>query len=175
MTYTTADGLADNNVIAVGEDCHGRIWFRMWGGISCFHDGRFLDEAIPDALASHPVIAIYRDANASLWFGTLDGGLFCYDGTAFTTYTAADGLLDNRVGPILQDKEGQFWFAHFNSGVTRFNPSTLKLLVDAEASFSLIQTRDGSLWFGNGNQICWLTQDRHWRKNLKSRVYCLLA
>ncbi|MCH8292620.1 hypothetical protein IH992_16120 [Candidatus Poribacteria bacterium] len=106
VTYTTADGLADNRIsFKICEDRQGRLWIGTEGsGVSCF-DGRrpqgsqLRTYTTVDGLASNHVRAICEDRQGRLWFGTggMGGGVSYFDGERFNTYTTADGLADNSV------------------------------------------------------------------------------
>jgi serine phosphatase RsbU (regulator of sigma subunit)/ligand-binding sensor domain-containing protein len=109
ITYTTADGLADNGVRALCEDSQGRLWIGAGGGgVSCFDGKRFTIYTAADGLADNRVSAICEDSQRRLWIGT-DRGLSCFDGHGFTTYTTADGLVDNGVSAICEDSQGKLW------------------------------------------------------------------
>ncbi len=85
------------------------------------------------------------------------------------TYDVTDGLADVNVQDILQDREGALWFATSN-GVSRYDPLRLADARSGQAStssgqallrlsgtkrssardivLSIIQDRDGEIWFG---------------------------
>jgi ligand-binding sensor domain-containing protein len=83
-TFTTADGLADNDVRAIVVHGAGRLWFGTYGGgVSVLnHGGTPFDEAddtwatftTADGLADNDVETIAVDGRGHLWFGT-DGGV----------------------------------------------------------------------------------------------------
>jgi len=98
----------------------------------------------------------------------------CFDSSGFTTYTTADGLLDNGVLDTLQDREGSFWLIHHHSGMTRFDPETIRLLTAATVSETLIQTSEGALWFGDVNKLCRLYKGEQRCYTLDSKVWSLM-
>ena len=116
----------------------------------------------------------YRDGQQRLWHGG-GGGVCCFDSSGFTTYTTADGLLDNLVCDILQDREGSFWFIHWRSGMTRFDPETIRVLTAATVSETLIQTSEGALWFGDANKLCCLYKGEQRCYTLDSWVCSVLV
>jgi DNA-binding NtrC family response regulator/sugar lactone lactonase YvrE len=183
--YSIEDGLAGNSVTDICADNQGRLWFGTYearfsenpgeGGVSCYDGERFINYTTENGLPHNDIHSIYRDNQGRLWFGTSGGGVCCFDGKSFTAYTTADGLLDNRVTDIIQDQEGVFWFAHPNSGLTRFDEKTSQLLTDATAFESLIQTDDGSLWFGSDSQLCNLHNGQQRCKDFISNVLSLMV
>jgi ligand-binding sensor domain-containing protein len=136
-TFTTADSLADNDVIAIAVDGAGRLWFGTYGGGASVldHGGTPFDEGddawatftTADGLASSDVFAIAVDGTGRLWFGTYGGGASVLDhgGTPFdkgddtwATFTTADGLADNGVFAIAVDGAGRLWFGTYGGGVS---------------------------------------------------------
>jgi ligand-binding sensor domain-containing protein len=127
-TFTTSDGLVDNDVRVVVEDGGGRLWFGTWAGVSVLDDGgtpfdkgddTWTTFTSDDGLAHNDVQAIAEDGVGRLWFGTDSYGISVLDdgGTPFvkgddawTTFTTADGLADKEVHAITKDSEGRWWF-----------------------------------------------------------------
>ncbi len=161
ITYTTADGLAHNNVHAICEYREGRLWFGTFGGgVSRFDGDRFTTYTTADGLAHNRVCAICEDREGRLWFGTY-GGVSGFDGDCFTTYTTADGLAHNYVRAICEDREGRLWFGTYGGGVSciacpersrrdgdRFTTyTTADGLADNDV-WAICEDREGRLWFG---------------------------
>jgi len=174
-TYTTEDGLAHNRVFAICEDQRGRLWFGTYGGASRFDGERFTIYTTADGLAHNYVWTIYEDQRGRIWFGfqVRGGGVFCYDGHHFTTYTTEDSLLDNRVTDILHDREGHLWFGTW-SGLTRFDPETLRFYTNETVHETLIQDREGRLWFNDSNALYCIFHGQQRRKNFKSIIHSFL-
>ena len=136
-TFTTADGLADNNVIAIAVDRGGQLWFGTHGaGVSVLDDGgtpfykgddTWTTFAESDGLVDNSVWAIAEDGGGGLWFGTYGGGASVLDhnGTpsdkkddTWTTFATTDGLADDWVRAIDVDGEDQLWFGTGDAGVS---------------------------------------------------------
>ena len=143
----------------------GGFLFGTWeGGISMFDGERFTTYTTDDGLASNHVATIYEDRQGTLWFGfewsgggvsrLVDAGQNKGCQPSFITYTADDGLLDNMVYDIIQDEEGHLWFAHLNSGLTCYDPETLRVVTGVPVTHTLIQDQEGRLWFGSSNALC---------------------
>jgi len=135
-TFTTAHGLADNDVYVIAVDGGRRLWFGTYGGgVSVLdHGGTPFDKGddtwatftTADGLAGNSVYAITVDGGSRLWFGTEVGGasVLEHGGTPFdkgddtwTTFTTADGLADNLVWAIAVDGGRRLWFGT-ESGVS---------------------------------------------------------
>ncbi len=75
--------------------------------------------------------------------------MFRFDGRSFTNFTTKDGLTDNDVSAIIQDKAGDIVFGTAK-GICTFDGKTIttrRELAEWKIT-SLLEARDGSLWFG---------------------------
>jgi signal transduction histidine kinase/ligand-binding sensor domain-containing protein len=167
--YTTAGGLAGNDIRTILEDRAGRLWFGAWGGLSRYADGRFTSYTEQDGLASDHIRTLYEDDDGVLWIGTYDGGLTRFKEGRFIRYTVKDGLFNNGVFQILEDGRGYFWMSS-NKGIHRVSRRELNDFADGRIrSITSVaygkqdgmlnvecnggrqpagwKTRDGRLWF----------------------------
>ncbi len=120
VKYTTVDGLASNDVRAVGVDAAGHKWFGTnGGGVSVFDGTTWTTYTTADGLTDNDVQAIAVDGTGHIWFGTWGGGVSEFDGTTWTTYTTADGLASNYVYAIAVDGANHKWFGT-SGGVNEF-------------------------------------------------------
>jgi len=143
-TFTTADGLANDEVYAITVDGGNRLWFGTEGGGASVldHGGTPFDKGddtwttftTADGLANNYVYAIAVDDGNRLWFGTgsgvsvLDYGYtpFDKDDDTWSTFTTADGLASNLVWAIAVDGGNRPWFGTeggvsvLNNGSTPF-------------------------------------------------------
>ena len=167
--YTTADGLAGDDVkVIIGDGANG-LWIGSYGGLTHYTDGRFTSWTERDGLPSRRVRALYRDGEGVLWIGTYDGGLARFREGKFTRYSTRDGLFDNGVFQILEDGRGNFWMSS-NRGIYRVRRQELEEfaagrratitsvaygrsdgMLNTECNGGRwpagIRTREGQLWF----------------------------
>lgn len=75
--FTTADGLTDNTVFRVFEDCHGRIWMICYNGSVCYYEnGKISSIAASDSLVKKLrngatfSYSSYIGSGDTLWLGT---------------------------------------------------------------------------------------------------------
>jgi len=108
-TYTTADGLAQDNVFSVYEARDGAVWAgTLSGGVSRFRQGKFTNYTSKDGLLSNTVAAILEDAAGTMWFAT-PGGLNALANGHWQAYTETDGLPSENVYCLLEDSTGVLW------------------------------------------------------------------
>ena len=170
-TFTTADGLAGNQVNCLLEDRQGILWIGTErGGLSRYdrsETGRevFTTFTTADGLAGNQVNCLLEDRQGILWIGTEQGGLSRYDGRGFATYHTQEGLGSRPGGhpitALLEDREGRIWavsdtwpgkvgsvFCAEGKGFTRVaweDSSKVGSVV------TLLEDREGHLWASTRN------------------------
>ncbi len=158
-SFTTAQGLASNNIRAVAEDKNGNFWFGSQGGGASFYDGRsFTKITKAQGLGSNNIRGIVIDAFGNTWFATYGGGLSIYNGRSFTQLSSKNGLASNNINCILLARNGAVWCGT-DSGVCRCNTSaadgpgsvityTTAHGLAANRILCITEDRNGSIWLG---------------------------
>jgi hypothetical protein len=132
--YTTADGLADNDIQSIAVDRRGgadRVWFGTQAGLSRLEAGRFTNFTQAGATPIGSVSAILVDeARDSLWIGDAPGApgarvLRLKDGR-WTVLDAAQGLTGDGIWDLGLAPDGTLWAAVADdsgegSGLGRFD------------------------------------------------------
>ena len=121
-SFTSADGLANDNVNVLYADDNGDIWAGTDEGISVYDGTDWTNYSTDDGLVNNRVFSILKDVHGNFWIGTLGGGISHFDGTNWTTYDSNDGLISDRVFDGVEDKKGHLWFAT-SDGVSEFIPA----------------------------------------------------
>ncbi|HEX8638221.1 MAG TPA: two-component regulator propeller domain-containing protein, partial [Pyrinomonadaceae bacterium] len=168
-SFTTADGLAGNNVKVIIEAHSGGLWIGTYDGLTRFENGRLTSWREADGLPSNTVRALYEDREGTLWIGSYDGGLARFKDGKFTRYDTKTGLPNDGAFQILEDDNRNFWISS-NRGIYRVNKSELNEYADGKRdsitsvaygksdgmlnaecnggrSPAGIRARDGRLWF----------------------------
>jgi hypothetical protein len=157
-TYTTADGLANNQVISMLEDHRGNLWFGTYAGVSRYDGVSWRTYTTADGLPCDWLSPMFVERSGNLWFGAGGYGVSRYDGVSWRTYTTADGLASNTVQAILEDRFGNLWFGTYEGvpskgGVSRYDGAswgtyrTTDGLAGDDVG-SILEDRFGNLWFG---------------------------
>jgi signal transduction histidine kinase/streptogramin lyase len=124
-SYSTANGLAGNLVMAIYETLEGTIWIGTDGGLSRWQAGRFTNFTTHEGLPVNAVNAIYEDRQHILWIGTKGGGLVRMEGDKFTNYTTRQGLFSDEIYEIVEDDSGYFWMS-CRSGIFRIKKADVE-------------------------------------------------
>jgi ligand-binding sensor domain-containing protein len=80
-TYTAADGLASDSIIAIAAAPDGSVWFGSDDdtyGVSHFDGETWTTYTTADGLANNEVMSIVVAPDGSVWFGTWEDGVSCY-------------------------------------------------------------------------------------------------
>jgi ligand-binding sensor domain-containing protein len=173
QTYTHADGLPDDQVLALEYTSSGDLWIGTPGGAARFSLGNWKIYGPEDGLTSLAVSVIYQDSQGRVWFGdgfTTTGGLTVYDGT-WQTITSKGHLVHPVVNAILEDRQGRLWFGTgFSSqgGVSSYDGASWNLLsqenrLAGAKTRSLFEDKHGGLWFGSEYDGIALNDGQSWR------------
>ncbi len=153
-TYTTAEGLADNDVHAIIQASDGALWFgTLGGGASRYQDSTWTTFTTIHGLINNHVNAIIESRDGTLWFGTSEGVSKYRNGN----WTTLGRLAGNDISAIIQASDGSYWFGTQKNGVTLlvilgifeiYYPFTrADGLVDNDVN-AVIESSDRAIWFG---------------------------
>jgi ligand-binding sensor domain-containing protein/serine phosphatase RsbU (regulator of sigma subunit) len=80
-SYTTSDGLGNNQVSAITEDPDGQLWFGTNGGITVYNREKqvFVHYNQTNNHISDEIRFLRKDPDGNIWIGTSDQGVIVYD------------------------------------------------------------------------------------------------
>jgi signal transduction histidine kinase/ligand-binding sensor domain-containing protein len=187
-TYTTADGLAHNNVQRIDRDSRGFLWFCTFEGLSRFDGYGFTSFGVDQGLPSPVVNDLLETRDGRYWIAT-DGGLCQFNpkgvphrtsqqaaGDApeheamFTSYypgpssraRLATSLLEDRSGVIWCGTAGGLFRLDLEGGGVTFQLIDLGMPAgneDYKHINSIIEDRLGALWIASNSGIYRLRPD----------------
>jgi hypothetical protein len=120
-TYTTLDGLPNNNCYSVLVDKSGNSWVGIRGGVGTYFISKY-DGVIwtnygfgDGATGTGKVWALFIDSQNTLWAATdgigvlrtTDGGI-TWDST---TFRMSNGMGSDSIRAVIEDLSGNIWFA----------------------------------------------------------------
>jgi len=151
--YGRPEGIRENTVWAVSPADDGTVWIGTdGGGVSRLsRDGvrtYTKDDGLPDDIA----FAFARSHDGSLWVGMNTGVGRIVHGRAQAFPTT--GLRSNSVRALLEDSRGRLWVGTSTGGLYRMAEAAFVAVrppsVAEEHAYvsSILEGRDGSLWFG---------------------------
>src|SRR5579883_3265370 len=153
--YTTQDGLPSNEMFALRDARNGDLLIASRGGVSRFHQGKFLNYTVPDPVVRTVVYDVLEDARGHLWAAAASG-VYEFDGRKWrvTTPLHGSGMF---ASSLAKGRDGSIWAGTLGNGLWRISgigPSAAKKFTPAEGFEandvrSLYLDDEGSLWIGS--------------------------
>ena len=173
-TFSAADGLRSNRILAISEDRDVVLWVATYyRGVYRMRNGRF-ELLQNEILRSHEdVRAIHQNPQGTMWFGTSQG-LLRYKDRSWSVITAKDGLASNDARVIIDGRAGNLWIGGYG-GLTSLYHGQFKHWTEADGLpsntiRSLYEDRDGVLWIGSyDGGLARLQDGRFTRYTLRDR------
>lgn len=148
-TYTTADGLARDNINRIVRDSHGFLWFCTEEGLSRFDGYRFVNYTTDQGLPHRRITDLLETRNGVYWVATGDGvcrfnpigqptrvaeaGIPRYSTKSsqsnepmFIAYHIGDDKSAQRANVLMEDQSGAVWCGT-NHGVYRMDQNGSRL------------------------------------------------
>jgi signal transduction histidine kinase/ligand-binding sensor domain-containing protein len=149
VTYTSADGLADNRVLSVFNDAGGRLLVDTLRGLVEWRDGRFAPYAGPVPSVSDPDKRLLgRGIDGAMWY-TDAAGLHKFDGKRVTQHVPI--LSDPHR--VYEDRRGRLWMETRERTIAQYDHGRLTTYGAADGiptfgTASMFEDRQGHMWFG---------------------------
>jgi ligand-binding sensor domain-containing protein len=155
ISYTAAEGLADNYTATVFEDSHRRMWIGTARGLNLLTAGTLRTLTIPGA--SNRINSLAEDPEGRVWVGTNDAvyrlQLDCdtCEATFIPLKRDVPGGLFVRV--LYFDPEGALWIGSNLDGLFKYQAGQWTAYTTANglsgnAIRGLVRDKEGSLWIG---------------------------
>jgi ligand-binding sensor domain-containing protein/signal transduction histidine kinase len=164
MTYTEADGLAQNSVYAVHRSHDGTVWSgTLSGGVSEYRNGHFTTYTTANGLSSDTVASIAETPDDTMWFATPNGVSALSKGH-WRVLGVEDGLPSKNVNCLLSDSTGILWIGTA-SGLAFFRSSQVRIPSEVPASlyeqiFGIAEDRKGWLWISTSDHVLRVKRDK---------------
>lgn len=128
--FSTTDGLANNNVIAISGNDDTILFSTLGGGVSVYNPNKgkaFTTLSTNNGLTSDYIYNSFIDSKKRLWFATDGGGIACrYNSIFKNCYNKKDTLFPQVFYSIIEDQKGQIWFASADKGIYIYNGQKFK-------------------------------------------------
>jgi ligand-binding sensor domain-containing protein/signal transduction histidine kinase len=167
--YTTAEGLADNNISRLFEDSHGDIWISSYNPpvMLCRWEratATFHRYAEPDGLPSFNWANVFNeDAGGHLWIGLHNGGLTRFRAGRFDLYGVNEGMPEGLSQGLYFDRRGRLWIATAGKGTGRIEdplaaqpraaPFTTTGELDSDNLHCFVEDRLGHVYIGTARGV----------------------
>jgi signal transduction histidine kinase/ligand-binding sensor domain-containing protein len=150
--FTTKDGLASNNILAVREMRNGDLLIPTRAGLSWMHSGSFINYVLPDPGAATVILDALEDSQGRIW-AVGPGGVYKMAAGKFSNVIPAGPLLNGPAVVLAAGLEGSIWVGVSGGGLRQIkNDKTTSFTtadgLGSDTIRSLYQDPDGTLWIG---------------------------
>jgi ligand-binding sensor domain-containing protein len=164
--YGRAEGVAENTVWFVRETGDGSVWMGTdGGGLNRLKDGRMATYTSRDGLPDDIAFAMAPGRDGVSWLG-MNTGLARRDGQGrIHTFATESGFKSASVRTVLEDSRGRVWAGTSSDGLYRREGDRFVSVQPPEVTephvylSSIIEGRDGSIWFGTDAGLWRLKDD----------------
>ena len=178
----------DKFVYEIYEDSRQGLWICVMNSSRLYYYHPGTDEVSVYKYANEGrrkgqpgVISALEDSKGRMWFGTVDRGLLLWnaDNQSFASYGVDQGLPNQYVYGILEDARGRLWVST-NKGISKFNVEKGTFsnydisdgLPSNQFNFkSAFKDRNGFMYFGSINGLCYFHPDSIVADNILPKVY----
>ena len=162
--FTTADGLANDDVLCLASGTDGVLWVGTHDGFSRLVGDELESFGMRDGLSQSTVYSLCQDREGSLWVGTKHG-LNQFLDRRTSLYSTREGLPSNDTGPVMQDALGNIWVGTLGAGLARFDGRHFSVLtardgLAGDTIFALARGSDGQIWIGTDGGLNRLADGR---------------
>ena len=160
QSFTTANGLDDNNVSALAEDVAGNIWVGTLSGLNRIHRG-----LVTHIVYCANVTSVAPSNDGGVWASSESGLIYVPPALApVQIFTQQDKLPTSIIEGVAEDKQGHLWFGT-QQGIVRVNkadllaprgtPQSAPVVFGTGDGFrdaqlrpnSVFSSRSGDIWF----------------------------
>jgi signal transduction histidine kinase/ligand-binding sensor domain-containing protein len=164
--YTTAQGLADNEIAVLHVDRRGILWVGMSrGGIARYDGGRFQTWREKDGVPLRNVSSISEDQDGTLWVNVGDRFVTFAAGRPAGTPPARRRPEPGLLNLMLQDRAGALWFSR-SDGVARLAGGVVSVFDRAaglQRPSTMVEDPGGGYWLGTNNDGLLFVRIEHGR------------
>jgi len=152
--WTSADGLADDNIRDLFEDNEGDLWIGMLGGgLSRWRSAALIPYGPPEGFPQSFASTVLGDQHGNLWLGTWGQGLFRLRQGKLEPVELPGARRQSPIRALAEDRSGGVWVGTWWDGLYRFDGAGMRRYLTGSESFSnaisaLLFDRDGRLWVG---------------------------
>ncbi len=120
-SFGLKEGLVHPTVNSVAQDNNERIWIGTDSGLSCFQDGKFIENQLTKYFEKVRIREIFVQKNNILLSTYSSKGFVIFDGNTISSYTIKNGLTGERTRTSLIDHNGIIWIGTTN-GLNALSP-----------------------------------------------------
>ncbi|HSE20259.1 MAG TPA: two-component regulator propeller domain-containing protein, partial [Pyrinomonadaceae bacterium] len=154
-SFTTVEGLPDNNIGPLAEAVDGSLWIATGAGLVHYINNSFLHSPI-EQLKNTDIQTLFLDRDGFLWVGT-SRTLVCLSNEKVVDAKASRELDGRSVSDVVQDQSGRLWFGTDIGlvGLDRDQVITISSsngLPDNRVNYLTVD-KSGTIWIGTNRGL----------------------
>jgi signal transduction histidine kinase/ligand-binding sensor domain-containing protein/DNA-binding NarL/FixJ family response regulator len=154
-TFTTADGLPDNNVWSIAPASGGGMWVGTEKGLARYRDGQIEDFREKLGIVTGAVWEIRRDPEETLWISSAQG-LHRLKGSERISITGANGLPVPDIRCSARTRDGIIWMGSADRGLLGYDGKAVTAIDPRDGPvgnqvLALMVDEDDSIWVGSND------------------------
>jgi signal transduction histidine kinase/ligand-binding sensor domain-containing protein/CheY-like chemotaxis protein len=157
-TFTSANGLSDDTVLAILGDSAGNLWLGTFGGgLDQLKNGVFVNFSEKQGLSRGDINTVYQSHDGAVWIGTSVGLYELRDYKVMRRYTVREGLPSDEIDTVVETLDGAILVGTVagiavvrHGRVDRSQPIPPEL--QREEIRALLSAGDGGVWIGTQNR-----------------------
>lgn len=151
-SFTTANGLPDNQVWSIAAGAEGAVWIGTSSGLARYRDGRMEDFREKLGIPTGAVFSLRRDTGNVLWISSRLG-LHRLQGDERVSITATNGLPDQHVWCSARTQDGVIWMGTDRGGLLGYDGKAVTMIdrrdgLVGDRVFAIASDTDESLLLG---------------------------
>lgn len=165
QTWTTAQGLPQNSVLAIAQTSDGYLWLGTEEGLVRFDGASFtVFDKHTSGLNDNIIQALLVDRDQNVWIGTTSG-VSRFKNGRFTAYALKAGLSSNSVQCLYQDEQGVLWIGTDGGGLIRMKNGLFRVFTKTDgladnAVLAITGDNHGTVWVGTHGGLSRLKNGR---------------
>lgn len=164
LQLTTANGLTDNAVLALGVDAENRLWVSSAAGtLHCFTSTNETRFDTRQGLPPEPITALLPARAGGLWLGAANGAIYRGEHGKFSLLPSGASVGQKPVLALHEDESGRLWVGTAGAGLWCLAGGanagwTMNSGLPDNYIAGLVTDAAGNLWLATGAGIYRISQ-----------------
>jgi len=182
-SFSTENGITHQKINAICGGADDSLWIGTDGGLTRYHDGKFVDLAKTEPRLRVLILSLYEDGDHVLWIGTKEHGLLRWQNGVVHEFTSTLGLFSDVIYSVLEDNHTNLWL-NSSRGIFRVSKSQIDAVIRGQRAAvnsisygkadgvlssgqyrevtqpSACKDSDGHLWFRTTQGVAVVNPDR---------------
>jgi len=180
VTYTTRNGLVDNNIWAIEELNNGSFCFLTDDGISFLKNNKFTNLTKENGLGDNLAVTMYEDKFNNLFIGTYGDGVNIINNGKIRRINEKMFMPQGSVWSIQEIENGQMLFVTHNNGIAIFDGNRIIDTLGIKNGLphtkisSSFKRKDGTVFVGLENNGIYQLNNKNFTPFCDSINHCLI-